>query len=67
MTGPAFPDVVAQLTGSDGNVFSVIGTVAKALRRAGHPQAATDFTTTAFNQDSYDAVLRLAMETVDVS
>lgn len=62
-----FPDVDVRLTGTDGNVFSVIGNVSRALRRAGHPETATEFSTAAMSCESYDAVLRLAMQTVDVS
>ena len=31
--GPKYPDVEVQLSGEDGNVFSIIGRIAKALRR----------------------------------
>ena len=61
-----FPDVTVQLTGEDGNVFGVIGRVAKALKRAGHVEGAAEFTAAAFASKSYDEVLRLAMQTVEV-
>ena len=62
-----FPDVTVQLTGRDGNVFAIIGSVSKALKRAGHTDAATEFSNRAMSCESYDAVLRLAMDTVDVA
>jgi len=56
-----------QLTGEDGNVFNVIGRVSGALKRAGLPEKAKEFTTKAFSAGSYDEVLRLAMEYCEVS
>jgi hypothetical protein len=56
-----------KLTGEDGNVFSIIGRVSKALKKAGHEDKATEFKDKAFASDSYDEVLRLAMTYCDVS
>jgi hypothetical protein len=64
--GVTYPDVTVQLTGQDGNVFNIIGQVAKALRRQVSREAADAFTKEAFQSDSYDAVLQLAMRTVEV-
>lgn len=66
MSQPKFPHVHVKLTGTDGNVFSIIGKVSGALRRAGLKDEAKEFTSTAMSSDSYDAVLILCMETVDV-
>ena len=63
---PTHPDVVVQLTGRDGNVFSIIGRVAQALRAHGHSDAAAAFATTAGSCGSYEEVLRLVMRTVTV-
>ena len=60
-------DVPVRLTGTDGNVFAIIGTVAKAMRRAGFSAEAKAFEEAAFSSESYDAVLVLAFQTVDVS
>lgn len=60
-------DVTVQLTGQDGNVFNVIGQVSKALKRGGHRDLAQEFTERAFKAESYNAVLRLCMEYVDVT
>ena len=56
-----------KLTGKDGNVFFIIGSIAKALRKAGMPDKAKEFTDKAFNSGSYGAVLRLASEYVEIS
>ena len=55
-----------KLVGEDGNVFSIIGAVSKALRRAGQPDKAKEFTIKAFNSSDYDEVLTLACEYCEV-
>jgi hypothetical protein len=35
---PKFPDITVKLIGEDGNAFSIVGRVVKALRKAGIPQ-----------------------------
>lgn len=59
-------DVCVQLTGQDGNVFSIIGRVSKALKKAGENEAANEFINAAMDCEDYNAVLRLCMETVEV-
>ena len=56
-----------QLSGEDGNVFSIIGRVSGALRKAKLPDKAEEFTDKAFGAGSYNEVLRLAMEYCDVA
>jgi hypothetical protein len=56
-----------QLSGEDGNVFGIIGRCSKALKRAGLEDKAKEFTTKAFASESYDEVLRLAMEYCEVA
>lgn len=56
-----------QLTGENGNVFSIIGRVSKALNRAGQPEKAKEFTEKAFKSGSYDEVLRLCSDYVEVA
>jgi hypothetical protein len=63
-----FPEVHVQLTGEDGNVFSIIGRVRQALRCAG----ATEDDLKAFTDEvmaagAYDNVLQTVMRWVDVS
>jgi hypothetical protein len=58
--------VEVELIGTDGNVFSVIGKVTKALKRAGKPEAAAEFSAKVKECHSYDEVLALAMDAVEV-
>ena len=57
---------VCKLVGTDGNVFSIIGKVSNTLKKAGLPEQAKEFTGKAFSSGSYDDVLALTMECVDV-
>ena len=59
-------DVDVQLTGIDGNVFSIISAVSTALTSSIDRTAASAFEHDAFNCASYDEVLMLAMKTVNV-
>ena len=65
MTQAIRPSV--QLSGTDGNVFAIIGKVSSALKGAGLRDEAKQFCDEAFACESYDAVLRLCMKVVDVS
>lgn len=56
-----------RLTGSDGNVFAIIGKVSKCLKAAGMRELADEFRTKAFSSKSYDDVLVLCMHYVKVS
>ena len=56
-----------KLTGEDGNVFSIIGRISGALKKAGQADKAKEFTDKAFAAGSYDEVLQLAMTYCDVS
>ncbi|HEX5132089.1 MAG TPA: hypothetical protein VFX92_06345 [Candidatus Krumholzibacteria bacterium] len=57
---------VCKLVGTDGNVFAVIGRVRETLQRAGQTSSASEFVKRAFAARSYDEVLRLCMEYVEV-
>ena len=54
------------LLDTDGNAFMIIGTVAKTLRRAGLEDERKEFSAKALEAPSYDALLQLVMEYVDV-
>jgi hypothetical protein len=56
-----------KLTGVDGNVFAIIGQVRSVLRKAGQQDKAAEFCKRALMSDSYDAVLQLCFDYVDVS
>lgn len=58
-----------RLTGENGNVFNVIGIVRRALAKADRERGtrnAPEFMERAFDCDSYDELLRLALEFCDV-
>jgi hypothetical protein len=61
-----YPDIEAQLSGTDGNAMSVIARVSGALRRSVGQDAASEFAEEAMSGD-YDNVLRTAMRWVEVS
>ncbi len=58
-------DIKVTLVGEDGNAFAVIGRVAKALRKGGHPELVDKFKREAMQGD-YDNLLRVCMEYVEV-
>lgn len=66
-SGLIFQDVEVQLTGEDGNVFSILGRCKRAIRRAHGEEAAKQWADMAMSQGSYDEVLLFCMETLDVS
>lgn len=55
-----------KLTRADGNVFMVIGCVSKALKEVGQFHQAREFSNKAFECESYQDVLKLCFEYVDV-
>jgi hypothetical protein len=55
-----------KLVGTDGNVFAVIGNVRDALRRAGQTDRAKEFSDRAMSCGSYDEVLALVHDYVEV-
>jgi hypothetical protein len=58
--------VTVKLIGTNGNVFAIIGAISKALKNAGQTDKANEFTKRAFNAQSYDDVLCLAMEYCEI-
>ncbi len=55
-----------KLIGEDGNVFYIVGLVTRCLRRNNMVDKAAEFQGKAFASKSYDEVLRLAMQYVEV-
>jgi hypothetical protein len=55
-----------KLTGTDGNAFSIIGKVSGVLKKAGQADKAKEFTNKAFSAGSYNELLKLASDYVDV-
>ena len=66
MSEPRYPDVVVQLTGIDGNAFTILGTIQKALKQAGVEKSEIDAYFTDSTAGDYDHLLRTAMEWVTV-
>ena len=54
------------LIGEDGNVFNIIGIVSKTLRKAGQNEKAKEFREKAFKSESYNEVLSLCDEYVEI-
>jgi hypothetical protein len=54
-----------KLVGTDGNVFAIIGHVAKALKADGQKDRAREWTECAMSQKSYSDVLALVFEYVE--
>ena len=59
-------NVTVKLVGEDGNVFNIISKVSRELKRAGFKDEAKQFQAEAFRCRSYDEVLKLVFEYVDV-
>jgi len=61
-----YPDITVELVGEDGNAFSIIGAVRRALRRANVPhEEVSKFQDEAMSGD-YDHLLQTAMRWVNV-
>ena len=60
------PKPACKLIGEDGNVYNIIGRVRRALIAAGQEDRAREFVERAFRAGSYEAVLALCLEYVDV-
>ena len=61
-----YPDITVRLTGRDGNAFSLLGAVSRALRSAGVPdKEVREFFKEATSGD-YDHLLQTAMRWVTV-
>lgn len=65
-SGPKYPNVVVSLTGSDGNAFSVLGAVRRAMKRARLPETEVDAFTKEATSGDYNHLLATAMRWVEV-
>ena len=64
---PKYPKIIVRIIGKDSNVFGIIGKVSAALKKAKVPkEEVSKFTKDAFQCHSYDDVLNLVMDTVEV-
>ena len=57
---------ICRLTQCDGNVFAIIGCVRRALKDGKQADKADEFSAKAMSCQSYDAVLQLCFEYVEV-
>ena len=56
-----------KLIGTDGNAYLIIGACCKALRRAGMRNKAEELMHTALAASSYDNLLQICMDYVEIS
>lgn len=61
-----YPDITVKLSDEDGNVYSILGSVRKALRRADVPTEDIDKFTTEATSGDYDHALQTVMRWVNV-
>lgn len=54
------------LIGQDGNIFNLIGLAAKALRKAGMPDKASELTSRVMSASSYSEALSIIDEYVEI-
>ncbi len=55
-----------QLSGTDGNVYAIIGAVTRSLKESGQHDKAAEWKQEALNAESYGHVLMLAHDYVEV-
>jgi TolB-like protein len=62
------PNLVVQLTGTDGNAFALIGKVAREMKRAGvREELVTQFKADCLGAESYENLLQIIMDWVVVT
>lgn len=67
MSDVKFPDIVVPLTGTDGNIFSLLGKVRRALIDAGVPkEEISQFAHEVFGSSSYEAAIGVIVRWVNV-
>jgi len=64
---PKYPEITVQLTGEDGNAYNILGTVSRALRQAGVSQAERDAFMQEATAGSYNHLLQVVMQWVEVT
>ncbi len=61
------PKPKCKLIGKNGNAFNLMGLVSDALKKAGQTDKEKEFSEKAWNAESYDALLVLCGEYVDIT
>ncbi len=64
---PKYSEIEVELSSQDGNAFSIIGNVSKAMRRAGINSSEVDAYRAEAISGDYDNLLRVTMATVKVT
>lgn len=64
---PKYSNVAVELSGSDGNAFAIMAKVSGALRKGGVSEAEIESYLSESMAGDYDALLRTAMNWVNVS
>jgi hypothetical protein len=64
---PKYPDITVQLSQEDGNAFSILGRVTRALRQAHVPDEARQAFLAEATQGTYDELLQTVMRWVAVA
>lgn len=67
MANPKYPQVKVRLVGEDGNAFSILGRVSRALRKAGVPEAEVKAYSKEAMSGDYDNLLAVTMKWVETS
>jgi uncharacterized protein len=66
MSEVKYPKITVRLVGTDGNAFAILGTVRKALKKAGVSQEQIDEFTTDATMSTYDHLLQTCMQWVNI-
>ncbi len=61
-----YPHITVQLTGNDGNAFSIMGQVTKAMKQGGCTKEQQDEYMDEAMAGDYNNLLRVSMQTVNV-
>jgi hypothetical protein len=61
---PKYPAITVRLTGQDGNAYSILGRVLRALREAGVPEAERQAVQAEATSGDYGHLLQTVMQTV---
>ncbi len=64
---PKYPHITVTLVGEDGNAFSILGRVSRALREAKVPDAERDAFREEATSGDYDHLLQTVMRWVEVA
>lgn len=59
--------VKVQLSGQDGNIFSIVGRCSREMKKAGFSDAATEMSSKVMASGSYDEALQIIMRYCDVN